>query len=271
MTSRIESCFRQLDQDNRSALVTYITAGDPLPEATLVYMQALSEAGADIIELGMPFSDPMADGPVIQRASERALSAGMTLAKVLSVVREFRAEDKVTPIILMGYLNPIEAMGYQVFATQAAAAGVDGVLIVDMPPEESADLNVVLKDSELDQIFLISPNSSESRIASVSVLGGGFAYYVTIKGVTGSAALDVSQVAEKIGAFRSHVSLPIGVGFGIKTPEQATAVARFSDAVIIGSALVEIVEQQAGDIAGGCQQLSTKVRAFREAINHARQ
>lgn len=266
MTSRIAQRFTSLEKQNLSALVTYLTAGDPSAEATLAYMHSLTEAGTDIIELGMPFSDPMADGPVIQRASERALDGGMTLAKVLELVVAFRKTDDETPIVLMGYLNPVEAMGYEDFSRRAASAGVDGVLIVDSPPEESSELNDALRASQLDQIFLISPNSSEQRISAASELGGGFIYYVTVKGVTGSATLDVEAVKNKINTFKSNVSLPVGVGFGIKTPEHAAAVAQISDAVIIGSALVEIVERTSEDTDATQEELKSKVSSFSQAM-----
>jgi len=266
MTSRIAKRFATLKEKNRTALVTYLTAGDPGLDETLTYMQSLTSAGADIIELGMPFSDPMADGPVIQRASERALLAGMSLKKVLELVRQFRTVDEMTPIVLMGYLNPVEAMGYDKFSQGAADAGVDGVLIVDSPPEESAELNAALRHHSLEQIFLISPNSDDERVAGVSALGGGFVYYVTVKGVTGDATLDVQQVAQRIDGFRDKVTLPIGIGFGIKTPEHAAAVAAIGDAVIIGSALVEVVEKNGANVEAAAQELRTKVAAFRQAM-----
>ena len=267
MTTRIKDLFDTLSAASRSALVTYITAGDPNADGTLAYMKTLVEAGADIIELGMPFSDPMADGPVIQRASERALANGMSLAKVLDVVAEFRKSDAQTPIILMGYLNPIEAMGYQKFAARAAAVGVDGLLIVDLPPEEAHQFNAVIRDNNIEQIFLISPNSDAARVNTVSDLGGGFVYYVSVKGVTGSTTLDVNDVASKIAEFRQQVTLPIGVGFGIKTPEDVRDIAAVSDAVIVGSAIVEVVEQAVEDIAKGCADLHTRVVSYREALS----
>ena len=266
MATRIDNLFTNLAPQSRSALVTYITAGDPSPEASLSYMRSLVEAGADLIELGMPFSDPMADGPIIQRASERALAAGMSLAKVLDTVRLFRQSNTDTPLVLMGYLNPIEAMGYDEFATRASEAGVDGVLIVDSPPEESHALNAILRQRNLDQIFLVSPNSSAQRIKGVVELGSGFVYYVTVKGVTGSASLDIDEVAEKIASFREHVTLPIGVGFGVKTAADAASVAAVGDAVIIGSAIVEVVEQAGKDTDAGCKKLREKVSAYRQAV-----
>ncbi|MEM7466017.1 MAG: tryptophan synthase subunit alpha [Pseudomonadota bacterium] len=266
MASRIPPLFATLDQQSRSALVTYVTAGDPSAEGTTAYLQTLVEAGADIIELGMPFSDPMADGPVIQRASERALAGGMSLTGVLEIVQSFRADNKTTPVILMGYLNPIESMGYAEFSSRAAAAGVDGILIVDSPPEESDDLNAQFRAAGLDQIFLISPNSSEQRVQAVSALGGGFVYYVSVKGVTGSKALDVTEVAKNIQALRQHVKLPLGVGFGIRTAEDAANVAGVSDAVIIGSAIVELVEEAGSSIEAGREALKAKVSSYRAAI-----
>ncbi|MGR8947510.1 MAG: tryptophan synthase subunit alpha [Gammaproteobacteria bacterium] len=270
MTSRIKPLFENLAAESRSALVTYITAGDPSPDASLSYMHALVAAGADIIELGMPFSDPMADGPVIQRASERALANGMSLAKVLDLVTRFRVDNKDTPVVLMGYLNPIESMRYEEFAKRASAAGVDGVLVVDLPPGEAREFNDAAKAHSIDQIFLISPNSDEQRVKTVSDLGGGFVYYVSVKGVTGSAALDVADVAEKLANFRQQVTLPIGVGFGIKTAEDVRGVAAISDAVIVGSAIVEEVEKASQNIGLGCERLKKMVAGYRAATIHSR-
>lgn len=245
--SRIESRFAQLRGQGRKALVPYITAGDPSPEATVPLMHTLVEAGADIIELGVPFSDPMADGPAIQHAHERALRHHVSLRDVLDMVSRFRAQDTTTPVVLMGYLNPVEVMGYTEFARAAATAGVDGVLTVDIPPEEGEDLLAALRDVGLDPIFLIAPTSSEARIAAITAAASGFVYYVSIKGVTGAAHLDVADVAGHLQAIRACTGLPVGTGFGIKDPATAAAVARVSDAVIVGSALVRRIGELADE------------------------
>ncbi|MET0026671.1 MAG: tryptophan synthase subunit alpha [Candidatus Thiodiazotropha sp.] len=234
--------FAQLKQQGRTALIPYITAGDPLPEITVDLMQDLVSAGADIIELGVPFSDPMADGPVIQRASERALEYHVSLNDVLEMVRRFRLLDGETPVILMGYLNPVEIMGYETFAERAAEAGVDGVLIVDVPPEEGEGLQGILKARGLDQIYLIAPTSTEERIQRICDLSGGFVYYVSVKGVTGASHLDLQDLERHLDQVRNHTTLPVGVGFGIKDAETAAAVGRMADAVVVGSALVSRVE-----------------------------
>lgn len=241
--NRITGCFNELRLQGRKALIPFITAGDPNPAATLPLMHALIKGGADLIELGVPFSDPMADGPVIQRSSERALKHGTSLGDVFNIVAEFRKTDSVTPVILMGYLNPIEVMGYADFARRAEAAGVDGVLVVDLPPEEADALQVELKIRDLCQIFLLSPTTRGERIEQISAKASGFLYYVSLKGVTGSNRLNVAEVAEKIAGVRRKTSLPVGVGFGIKDADTARAVSAFSDAVIVGSSLVERMEQ----------------------------
>ena len=241
--NRIVDCFDELGSKGRKALIPFITAGDPQPAATLPLMHALVRGGADLVELGVPFSDPMADGPVIQRSSERALKYGTSLSDVLGIVARFRTENGATPVILMGYLNPIEAMGYANFAQRASDAGVDGVLVVDMPPEEADDLQGELKRHDLKQIFLLSPTTRAERLEQISAKASGFLYYVSLKGVTGSNRLNIAEVAEKIARVRGKTSLPVGVGFGIKDAETAKAVAAFSDAVIIGSSLVERLEQ----------------------------
>lgn len=237
--SRIKACFESLHKKGSRALVPFITAGDPDNESTLPLMQALVKGGADIIELGVPFSDPMADGPVIQRSSERALKHHTSLHDVLNMVAEFRKQNQTTPVILMGYLNPIEVMGYAQFARSAGEAGVDGVLIVDLPPEESDELQAELNRYQLNQVFLLSPTTSDDRLALICSKASGFLYYVSLKGVTGSNRLNVEDVAEKIAHIRTKTGLPVGVGFGIKDAATAKAVAGFSDAVIIGSALVD--------------------------------
>ncbi len=242
MNNRLISCFSQLRTSKRAALIPFITAGDPSLELTVSIMHTLVTAGADIIELGIPFSDPMADGPVIQRASERALLNGVSLRDVLAIVTDFRRDDQTTPIVLMGYLNPIEIMGYEAFAQSAQTAGVDGVLIVDLPPEEAVDLVNILKKHKLDPIFLLAPTSTTERIQQICHLASGYLYYVSLKGVTGSANLDINAVSKKMLEIRQYTDLPIGVGFGIKDAATVAQVAKISDAVIVGSALVQRIE-----------------------------
>ncbi|MCH9672084.1 MAG: tryptophan synthase subunit alpha [Gammaproteobacteria bacterium] len=241
--SRIAARFAELKAAEKAALIPFVTAGDPDAQTTVHLLHALVEAGADVVELGIPFSDPMADGPVIQRAGERALAGGMSLAGVLNIVKEFRKKDAQTPVVLMGYLNPIEAMGYQVFAEAAAAAGVDGAIVVDLPPEEGEDVVRELKAAGMDLIFLISPNTSPARIAKIAEHASGYLYYVSLKGVTGAANLDPAEVAQRVEVIKGLTPLPVGVGFGISTPALAASVGRVSDAVVVGSALVQIVEK----------------------------
>ncbi len=243
--SRLATRFDELRKGGRKALIPFITAGDPHRSVTVPLMHALVAAGADVIELGVPFSDPMADGPVIQRASERALLHHTSLRDVLDMVQAFRAQDGATPVVLMGYLNPIEVMGYQAFAAAAADAGVDGVLTVDLPPDEGHDLLVALRAVDLDPIYLIAPTSGPDRIAKICSAASGFVYYVSLKGVTGAAHLDVAPVAAKLAEIRKRTTLPVGVGFGIKDAETAARVARIADAVIVGSALVSRIEDLA--------------------------
>jgi len=240
--SRLSSKFSELSAANRKALIPFITAGDPSPEFTVPTMHAMVEAGADVIELGVPFSDPMADGPVIQRASERALLKQVNLRRVLEMAKSFRGKNQSTPVVLMGYLNPIECMGYKKFVSAAVDSGVDGVLTVDMPPEEAAELGGLLSDTEIDPIFLLAPNSTEERIRKVSELGRGFLYYVSLKGVTGAAHLDMLSVKNKLAQIKTITNLPVGVGFGVKNAEIAAALADVSDAVVVGSALISQIE-----------------------------
>ena len=240
--SRIGARFQQLEQEGRSALIPFVTAGDPSPDMTVPLMHAMVAAGSSIIELGVPFSDPMADGPVIQRASERALAHGTSLRDVLGMVRRFRENDADTPVVLMGYLNPVEAMGYDTFAREAAEAGVDGVLTVDLPPEEADDLLAALRPQEIDPIFLLAPTSTEERIRRICAAASGFVYYVSVKGITGSSSLVISEVAARLVEIRRHTRLPVGIGFGIKDPETAQAVVQIGDAAIVGSALVKRIE-----------------------------
>lgn len=242
MTNRIDHCFAVLRQAGRQALIPFITVGDPDPGWTVDIMHSLVTAGADLLELGVPFSDPMADGPVIQRASERALANKVGLKDVLAMTAEFRKTNTTTPVVLMGYANPVERMGYEAFAQAAKAAGVDGVLTVDIPPEESLGVSDVFKAHGLDPIFLLSPTTPESRVEQVAAAAGGFIYYVSLKGVTGSANLDTEEVAQKLAMVRRHCDLPVGVGFGIRDAVTAEAVARIADAVVVGSRIINEIE-----------------------------
>ena len=239
LAERFAELKTQSNGKPKTALIPYVMASDPSPEITLPLMHAMVAAGADIIELGAPFSDPMADGPVIQLAAERSLQHNTSLFDVFSLVSEFRQQDDKTPIIVMGYLNPIEVMGYQVFAQQAAASGIDGVITVDMPPEEAAEYVPALKSQGLDPIFLLAPTSTRARIKKLAKIASGFVYYVSLKGVTGAATLDVSSVEQKVAEIRQFIDLPIGVGFGISDAESAAKVAACSDAVVVGSAIVK--------------------------------
>lgn len=245
--SRIATTFDQLKAAGRKALIPFVTAGDPYPSATVDLLLAMAEAGADVIELGVPFSDPMADGPVIQRAGERALKNGIGLRKVLGFVREFRARNNKTPLVLMGYANPVERYGLDAFVADAKDAGVDGVLIVDYPPEECEEFAAKLRAADMDAIFLLAPTSTEARMAQVGKLASGYVYYVSLKGVTGAGHLNTAAVAEAVPRIRQHVSVPVGVGFGIRDGATARAVADVSDAVVIGSKLVELLERQPAD------------------------
>ncbi len=267
--SRIKACFEKLHADRRRALIPFITAGDPNPEATLPLMHALVSGGADVIELGVPFSDPMADGPVIQRASERALKHGVTLRNVIDMVADFRRDNTDTPVILMGYLNPIEVIGYKAFAEAARQAGVDGALVVDMPPEEAGEFAELLRGQDIDQVFLLAPTTSEVRIERVCSTASGFIYYVSLKGVTGSNRLDMDDVAAHVERIRAHTQLPVGVGFGIKDAEMAGKVAGFSDAVVIGSALVERIADCAGDTRRMTAEATTFMQSLRTAMDAA--
>jgi len=267
--SRIAARFDELKARGRTALIPFITAGDPNPEITVELMHALVDAGADLIELGVPFSDPMADGPVIQRASERALEHHVGLHHVLDMVGVFRQRDNATPVVLMGYLNPIEVMGYDRFAEQAAAAGVDGVLVVDIPPEEGHGLLEALHERELDQIYLLAPTSTEARIEQICQAASGFVYYVSVKGVTGASHLALDEVAEKLQRIRAHTDLPVGVGFGIKDAPTAAAVSRIADAVVVGSALVSQVEALAERPREIAPALTEVLGAMRAAMDDA--
>lgn len=240
--SRIQACMAALAAQNKKGLIPFITAGDPDPELTLPLMHALVEGGADIIELGVPFSDPMADGPVIQRASERALLKGVGLRDVLEMVKKFRSTNQITPVVLMGYANPIERMGQEQFIQEASQAGVDGVLVVDYPPEECEYFAENMHKNGMDTIFLLAPTSTDERIAQVGKIATGYVYYVSLKGVTGSGALDLDAVAAMIPRIKKHVNVPVGVGFGIRDGATAKAISSVSDAVVIGSRIIQELE-----------------------------
>ena len=263
--SRIKSVFENLANTGRKGLVPFITAGDPDPQNTVELMHGLVLAGADVIELGIPFSDPMADGPVIQRASERALAKGVTLATCLQMVATFRAQDQKTPVVLMGYANPIERMGIGNFAQVAQSVGVDGVLVVDYPPEECQEFARQLKAHQIDPIFLLAPTSTKKRIDHVAQMASGYIYYVSLKGVTGSTNLDTSTVASVIPQIRAATSIPISGGFGIRDAESAKKISKTADAVVIGSRLVQILEDAQGDT--GLQSLQDFVSEIRLALN----
>jgi tryptophan synthase alpha chain len=240
--SRIKHTFAALKANHKKALIPFITAGDPAPELTVPLMHGLVRGGADILELGVPFSDPMAEGPVIQRACERALKFHVGLRDVLDYVRAFRKENQHTPVVLMGYANPIERMGMQNFVDAATEAGVDGAIVVDYPPEECEDFAKALKAVEMDLIFLLAPTSTEQRVQQVARISSGFSYYVSLRGVTGAAHIDTAEVAQRIESIRKHVDLPIGVGFGIRDAATAKAVAAVSDAIVIGSRIIQEIE-----------------------------
>ena len=263
--SRIQATFAKLAATQRKALIPFVTAGDPDPAVTVPLMHALVEAGADVIELGVPFSDPMADGPVIQRASDRALKHGVSLDRVLAFVQEFRATNKATPVVLMGYANPIEAMGVERFAIDAQQAGVDGVLVVDYPPEECASFAELVRSHDMDLIFLLAPTSSDARMAQVAKLASGYLYYVSLKGVTGAGHLDLAEVAEKIPQIRRRTTLPVGVGFGIRDAATAKAVVAFADAVVIGSAIIQQMEAAAP--GEQVREAGRFMREIREALD----
>jgi tryptophan synthase alpha chain len=259
--SRIKATFAALMAQGRKALIPYVTAGDPFADATVDIMVAMAKAGADVIELGVPFSDPMADGPVIQKASERALSRGIGLTQVLAMVRGFRAVNASTPVVLMGYANPIERYGVDRFVADAVVAGVDGVLVVDYPPEECETFAMTLRSKGLDPIFLLAPTSTDERMAHVGRIASGYVYYVSLKGVTGAGHLDTAAVAAMIPRIRAHVAVPVGVGFGIRDAATAQAVAAVSDAVVIGTALVQKLETcNRSDVAGVAGQFIANIR-----------
>ncbi len=260
---RIGATFARLKQHHKKALVTFVTAGDPTRDITVPLMHAMVESGVDVIELGVPFSDPMAEGPVIQRSSERALALGVGMMDVFAYVREFRQTDDVTPIVLMGYANPIERMGMQVFGDRAKAAGVDGVLVVDYPPEESHELLKTMDAVGIDVVYLLSPTSTAERIEMVANVGRGYIYYVSLKGVTGAANIDTAEVAAVVAKIKAKTDLPIGVGFGIRDGETARRVGDIADAVIIGSRIIQEMENSAPGAA------IDNVRVLLEGIRRA--
>lgn len=265
--SRIQTVFEKLKQHRRKALIPFFTAGDPAPALTVPLLHALVEAGADIIELGVPFSDPMADGPTIQRASERALKHGVALHDVLDMVASFRTKDASTPIVLMGYGNPIEAMGWERFAARCAEVGVDGVLTVDFPPEESHEAFAHLEKHGIDPIFLLAPTSTDTRVERVAKQARGYVYYVSLKGVTGAGHLDLSAIEQKIPHLRQHIKLPIGVGFGIRDAATALAVAKLCDGVVVGSRIVQEIENStAQNVVANVTKL---VKELRKAVDQA--
>ncbi len=266
--SRIGERFAGLQSSGRTGLIPYVTAGDPSPKATVPLMHALAKAGAGVIELGVPFSDPMADGPVIQRASDRAIRQGVGLPECLRFVTEFRATDAATPIVLMGYANPIERMGIERFVQLASEAGVDGVLVVDYPPEECAELAAHLRARRIDPIFLLAPTSTEQRVREIARVAAGYVYYVSLTGITGAGHLDVASVAERIPSIRAHVGLPVGVGFGIKDAASAQSIARVADAVVIGSRVIQTMED-AGE-AAAVDAAAAFVASIRAALDIGR-
>lgn len=265
--SRLKQRFEQLQENGRKALIPFITAGDPYPEFTVPMMHAMVEAGADVIELGVPFSDPMADGPVIQRASERALTHHVGLRKVLSMAAEFRKKDQETPLVLMGYLNPIEMMGYEDFANAVQRVDVDGVLTVDLPPEEAHDCVLPLKQRGIDQIFLLAPNSSAERVRKMDTVGSGYLYYVSLKGVTGAGHLDTADVEQKLAMIKQNTRLPVGVGFGVKDAETAKTLSAIADGVVVGSALIARIEANQDDPDQAKAEIIELLRSMREAMD----
>ena len=261
--SRIQRRFESLAKAKRKALIPYITAGDPHPSLTVPLLRALVEGGADILELGVPFSDPMADGPVIQRSGERALKHGVGITHVLAMVTEFRRSDGETPVVLMGYANPIEAMGMENFASAARSAGIDGVIVVDYPPEECVEFAALMKKNDIDPIFLLAPTSTQKRIDEVARRGSGYLYYVSLRGVTGAANIDVSEISKRIPTIRAATRLPIGVGFGIRDAESAKRIAQTADAVVIGSRIIQEIEN------GAPEQAVARVKSFLQPIREA--
>ena len=267
MSNRLKDCFAQLEKDGKKALIPFVTAGDSNKSITVPLMHRMVESGADIIELGIPFSDPMADGPTIQLACERALVHHTSMGDVIEMVKEFRQSNDETPIVLMGYLNPVEAFGYENFAKSAAEVGIDGLLTVDLPPEESDQMAGILAKYDIDPIFLLSPTTTPERIQRIVNAGSGYLYYVSLKGVTGSSILNVEEVSEKVAAIKTYTTLPVGVGFGIKDAESATAISAVSDGVIVGSAIVKIIENNVDDADTILEQIGALLKSMRIAMD----
>lgn len=266
--SRLASTFEELAKTGRKALIPFITAGDPTPNFTVPMMHAMVKAGVDVIELGIPFSDPMADGPVIQRASERALAHKMSLRRTLELVIEFRKTDDKTPVVLMGYLNPIEAMGYEDFANAAQRADIDGVLTVDLPPEEGLECSALLKARGIDPIFLLAPNSTDERVQKMDLAGSGYIYYVSLKGVTGAGHLNITDVENKLKQIKAHTNLPIAIGFGVKDAQTAQAIANVGDGVVIGSALISKVEANLDNPEQASKEIIELLVSIRQALDN---
>lgn len=263
--SRIAQRFGDLQRAGRKGLIPYIAAGDPDPELTVPLMHALAAAGADVIELGVPFSDPMADGPVIQRAAERAIRNGVGLRQTIALAARFRAQDAVTPVVLMGYANPIERMGREAFTRAAKEAGVDGVLVVDYPPEECEDFAAAMRAAGIDPIFLLAPTSTDDRVERVARVASGYLYYVSLTGITGAGNLDVAAVAARIPAIKAKANVPVGVGFGIRDAASAQAIARVADAVVVGSRIIQEIEAVPRERA--VQAVSELLAGIRQAID----
>ncbi len=262
--NRISNAFETAKSENRAALVLYTMAGDPTPEKSGEILSALADGGADIIEFGFPFSDPMADGISIQKAAIRALKNKMNLRKTLEIIQGFRAENQKTPIVLMGYLNPIETMGYKEFAENCAASGVDGIIIVDAPPEEDFDLRTNLAANDIALIRLVTPTTDDKRLPKVISDISGFVYYVSVAGVTGTKAIDTAAIADKVANVRAKAGLPVAIGFGIRTPEAAHDAAQLADGIVIGAALVDIIidaHENGHDAAIAARDFATKMRA----------
>jgi len=270
--SRIAGRFEQLASSGRKALISYVVAGDPAPEATVPLLHALVENGADILELGVPFSDPMAEGPVIQLGHERALANGTSLRSVIDMVREFRTRDADTPVLLMGYANPVEHMGYERFVAAASEAGVDALLTVDLPPEEVGALNTLLQGAGMDNIFLVAPTTPADRVGRITARASGFIYYVSLKGVTGAGHLDVEDVTRHLALIRERTALPVAVGFGIRDAASARAVAGVADGVVVGSAIVDCLAKAidaGGDQAAAIEAAGTLLAEIRRGVDSA--
>ncbi|CAA9892761.1 Tryptophan synthase alpha chain [Candidatus Methylobacter favarea] len=265
--SRLTARFEAFSKTGRKALIPFITAGDPNPDFTVPMMHAMVNAGADIIELGVPFSDPMAEGPVIQRACERALAHNMSLSRVLTIASQFREKDRQTPLVLMGYVNPIEAMGYEEFANAAQRADIDGVITVDLPPEEGQEYIALLKACEIDPVFLLAPNISDERIKKVAAAGSGYLYYVSLKGVTGAGHLNTADVEIKLKQIRANTSLPVTIGFGVKDAVTARTIAGLGDGVVVGSALVSKIEANLADLEIARNEIVELLTSMRQAID----